>query len=83
MANRIAMTAADAASELIMNLVRVSSPARVILGGGIASDAFFLGLLNQRLRLPLMEHVLLIPSSLDPARAGLLGAAAVAMQERK
>lgn len=83
LANRITMAAAEAAAELILNLVRVSSPQRVILGGGVASDTFFRGLLEQRLRMPLMEDVLVMPSPLDPARAGLLGAAAVALQEKE
>jgi glucokinase len=83
--------AADAISELILNLVRVFNPRRVVLGGGISGDPWFQKMLEGRLRVPLIDSLDagIVPSALDPSTVGLVGAsvigflAADAEKERK
>ncbi len=79
LAMRLATDATDAASELILNLVRVFNPRKVILGGGVASEPWFFELLNRRLAVPLMDSVDqgVVLSELNPSVSGLVGAAAV------
>ncbi|MBB3128424.1 putative NBD/HSP70 family sugar kinase [Paenibacillus rhizosphaerae] len=81
LAVRIAGDAADAAAELIMNLVRVVNPELVILGGGVAGSAWMGRELPKRLELPVMDSVAkgVIFSRLDPATVGLVGAATLAL----
>ncbi|GGA37111.1 ROK family protein [Paenibacillus physcomitrellae] len=81
LAVKIAIDAADAAAELILNLVRVSNPERVVLGGGVAGSAWMRRELPKRLKLPVMDSVRhgVVLSDLDPAAAGLIGAAAVGL----
>lgn len=75
----LATDAADAASELILNLVRVFNPRRVVLGGGVASDLWFQQLLKLRLAVPLMDSVDqgVVLSELNPSTSGLIGASVV------
>ena len=79
LAVRLATDAADGASELILNLVRVFNPRRVVLGGGVAGNPWFQELLTGRLAVPLMDSVDqgVVLSELDPSTSGLVGASAV------
>ncbi|MDE6206527.1 MAG: ROK family protein [Muribaculaceae bacterium] len=78
---RLVENAAQAIANLIMNLVRVSDPDTVVLGGGIVSDKYMFDKVLSLLHPHTMRFVTggVVPASLDPAYAGLLGAAAVAM----
>lgn len=80
LAAKIVANAADAAAELILNLVRVSNPELVVLGGGVAGSAWMKRELPKRLKLPMMDSVSkgVVFSALDPASVGLIGAATVA-----
>ncbi len=75
--------AAKALANLIMNLVRVSDPDTVVLGGGIVSDPFMFDRVLSYLHSHTMRFVKngVVTTMLDPAHAGLLGAAAVAMRQ--
>lgn len=77
--------AATAIANLIMNLVRVTDPDTVVLGGGIVSDPMMFSLILERLHAGTMRFVTngVVLTRLDPARIGLLGAAAVAMTNYK
>lgn len=79
LAVRLVTDAADAASELILNLVRIFNPRRFVLGGGIVSGPWFQQLLNDRLTVPLMDSVDqgVVLSELDPSTSGLVGASVV------
>ena len=73
--------AAQAIANLIMNLVRVSDPDTVVLGGGIVSDPMMYNNILLRLHKHTMRFVTngVVLTRLNPAYIGLLGAAAVAM----
>lgn len=73
--------AATGIANLIMNLVRVTDPDTVILGGGIVSDPMMYNKIMMRLHQHTMRFVTngVVLTRLDPANIGLLGAAAVAM----
>ncbi|MBJ6359897.1 ROK family protein [Paenibacillus sp. GCM10012307] len=75
----IAHDAVDAASELIINLVRVTNPELVLLGGGLAGSEWMRRELPKRLHIRVIKavHKGVQLSSLDPASVGLIGAAAV------
>lgn len=75
--------AATAIANLIMNLVRVSDPDTVVIGGGIVSDPMMYSMIVERLHPGTMRFVTngVVLTRLDPSRIGLLGAAAVAMKE--
>lgn len=77
--------AATAIANLIMNLVRVTDPDTVILGGGIVSDPMMFDMIKERLHAKTMRFVSngVLLTQLDPAYIGLLGAAAVAMTQSK
>ena len=77
--------AATAIANLIMNLVRMSDPDTVVLGGGIVSDPFMLLNILARLHPGTMRFVSngVVVTKLDPAYIGLLGAAAVAITHAK
>lgn len=74
--------ASQAIANLIMNLVRVSDPDTVVLGGGIVSDPMMFNNILMRLHRHTMRFVTngVVLTRLDPAKIGLLGAAAVAME---
>lgn len=74
----------DAALTLacvIMNLVRVTDPEMVILGGGVISDGWLLGKVRELLNPATIRGVQkgIVLSDFQPQNAGLLGAAALAM----
>lgn len=77
--------AAQAIANLIMNLVRVSDPDTIVLGGGIVSSPEMYDNIMSRLHPGTMRFVSkgVVLTSLNPAEAGLLGAAAVAMTQEK
>jgi glucokinase len=77
----LAEQASTAIAYLIMNLVRVTDPELVILGGGIVSDAFMLKKVQEKLNPTTIRFVNegIVLTSLDPNFAGLIGAGAVAM----
>ena len=74
--------AAQAIANLIMNLVRVTDPDTVVLGGGIVSDPMMYNNILMRLHKGTMRFVTngVVLTRLDPVYAGLLGAAAVAVK---
>lgn len=71
-------TAAETLACLIMNLVRTTDPQRVILGGGLTSDPWFLEKVSARLDDITMRFVEggLTVSGFDQNFAGLIGASA-------
>lgn len=73
--------AADTLAALIMNLVRVTDPDTVILGGGVVSDGWLLEKVKPRLNPSTMRGVTkgVVLSQFHPAYAGLIGAAALGM----
>ena len=74
---RLMLDAAQAASALIMNLVWVTDPEAVVLGGGIVSDQRMLQAILSRLHAGSMRFATggVRLSSLDPELTGLIGAA--------
>lgn len=77
--------AATAIANLIMNLVRVTDPDTVVLGGGIISDPMMYSMIIDRLHAGTMRFVTngVVITHLNPTHIGLLGAAAIAMTESK
>lgn len=77
--------AATAIANLIMNLVRVTDPDTVVLGGGIISDPMMYSMIIDRLHAGTMRFVTngVVITQLNPTHIGLLGAAAIAMAESK
>lgn len=75
--------AAQAIANLIMNLVRVSDPDTVVLGGGIVSSPEMYDNVVSRLHPSTIRFVTngIVLTCLNPAYVGLLGAAAVAMTQ--
>lgn len=73
--------AARGIADLIMNLVRVTDPDTVVLGGGIAADEFMFEKIRSKLNDNTMRFVTngVVITKLNPQFIGLLGAAAVAM----
>jgi len=73
--------ATEALANLIMNLVRVSDPDTVVLGGGIVSDGYIHTKVLEKLNPTTMRFVTngVVITKLNPDFIGLLGAAAVAM----
>ncbi len=76
--------AASGIANLIMNLVRVTDPDTVVLGGGIVSDPMMFNNIIMRLHRHTMRFVTngVVLTRLDPSKIGLLGAAAVAMNAK-
>lgn len=75
----VSLAAVGGCAELILDLVRISNPRRIVLGGGVASNEWFRRELLRRLELPVMASVDrgVVPSQLSPADVGLVGAATV------
>ncbi|WP_280749047.1 ROK family protein [Parabacteroides sp. PF5-9] len=74
--------AAQALANLIMNLVRVSDPDTVVLGGGIVSDGYLHTKILEKLNATTVRFVTngVVITKLNPDFIGLMGAGAVAMQ---
>ncbi|MDR1689406.1 MAG: ROK family protein [Clostridiales bacterium] len=77
----LAAQAARVLANLIMNLVRVSDPDTVVLGGGVVADGFLLPLIKENLNPGTMRYVTngVVLTRLDPKHIGLIGACTVAM----
>lgn len=73
--------AAEALANLIMNLVRVSDPDTIVLGGEMVADGFLLELIERKLLPVTMRFVTngVVLTKLNPQFITLLGAGAVAM----
>lgn len=80
---RLVDNAAEGIAGLIMNLVRVSDPDTVVLGGGIVSSGFIYPKVLEKLNKTTIRFVTngVVLTQLDPAFIGLIGAAAVAMNK--
>jgi len=75
--------ASQALANLIMNLVRVSDPDTVVLGGGLVSDGFLHTKILEKLNpttIRFVKHGIVI-TKLNPDFIGLVGAGVVAMNE--
>lgn len=73
--------ASQALANLIMNLVRVSDPDTVVLGGGIVSDGYMHTKILEKLNPTTIRFVSngIVITRLNPDFVGLMGAGAVAM----
>lgn len=73
--------ASTALAGLIMNLVRVTDPEIVVLGGGVVSDGYMHALTMEKLNPSTIRFVTggVVLTELDPDTIGLIGAATVAM----
>lgn len=73
--------AAQALANLIMNLVRVTDPEAVVLGGGLVSDGFFYAKILEKMNPTTIRFVNngIVITKLNPDFIGLLGAGTVAM----
>ena len=80
---KLADEAAEAAAALIMNLVWVTDPEAVVLGGGVVSDARLFDSILSRLNAGSMRFTArgVRRSALDPELVGLIGAAMCAFQK--
>lgn len=78
---RLVENAAQALANLIMNLVRVSDPDTVVLGGGIVSDGYMHTRILEKLNVNTIRFVKngVVITKLNPDFIGLMGAGAVAM----
>lgn len=78
---RLVENAAQALANLIMNLVRVSDPDTVVLGGGIVSDGYMHTKILEKLNANTIRFVKngVVITKLNPDFIGLMGAGAVAM----
>lgn len=81
--HRLVEQAAESLATLINNMVRAFDPEGFILGGGVVADGSLLELVKQRLNPEAVRFLSkgIVLTDLDPHYAGLLGAAAVAMQK--
>lgn len=82
LAKRMAEHGAATLANLIMNLVRVSDPDLVVLGGGIVSDGWLLNRVKKLLNPSTMRGVTggVVLSALDSGKVGLIGAASLGMR---
>lgn len=73
--------ASQALANLIMNLVRVSDPDTIVLGGGIVSDGYMHTKVLEKLNANTIRFVKngVVLTKLNPNFIGLIGAGAVAM----
>ena len=76
--------AAEALANLIMNLVRMTDPDTVVLGGGVVADGLMLEHIEHYLHPVTMRFVTngVVLTQLDPQFVGLLGAAAISMKSK-
>ena len=73
--------AADGIANLIMNMVRVTDPDTVVLGGSIVANEYIFDRINAALNQNTMRFVThgVVLTKLNPQFVGLLGAVAIAM----
>lgn len=79
--NQLIENASQALANLIMNLVRVSDPDTVVLGGGIVADGYIHTRILEKLNASTIRFVKngVVITKLNPSFIGLMGAGAVAM----
>ncbi len=79
LACKIADEAAAAVTCGIMNLIRVTNPERIILGGGVMADGWMYRQILDRIGKKELESVKkgIVISELNPGTVGIIGAAAV------
>ena len=79
LACKIADEAAAAVTCGIMNLIRVTNPERIILGGGVMADGWMYGQILDRIGKKELGSVKkgIVLSELNPGTVGIIGAAAV------
>jgi predicted NBD/HSP70 family sugar kinase len=79
---RLIENASEAMANLIMNLVRVSDPDTVVLGGGLVADGYFHTKILEKLHPTTLRFVKngVVITKLNPVFISLMGAVAVAMQ---
>jgi predicted NBD/HSP70 family sugar kinase len=73
--------AAEALANLLMNMVRVSDPDTIVLGGGVVSDRILLPMIKEKLNPSTMRYVTngVVLTELKAEHIGLIGACTVAM----
>jgi predicted NBD/HSP70 family sugar kinase len=73
--------ASEALADLIMNLVRVSDPDTVVLGGGVVADGYLHAKVLEKLNPTTLRFVRngVVLTRLDPVFVGLQGAGVIAM----
>jgi glucokinase len=78
---KVAETAAEAMASAIMNLVRVSDPDTIVLGGGLAENSYFVNSIKNNLNPRTMRFVTngLVRTKQTTAHVGLVGAALVGL----
>ena len=78
---KIVDNAAEALANLIMNMVRVSDPDTVVLGGEMVADGYLLDCIKGKLNKVTMRFVTngVVMTMLNPQFINLLGAGAVAI----
>ncbi|MDF2543272.1 MAG: nagK 1 [Herbinix sp.] len=78
----LTVQAIDNISNLIMNLVRITDPDTIVLGGGVVSDGWILPKICDALNASTMRGVKngVILSSFDPGLVGLIGAGALGIK---
>jgi len=76
--------ASEALANLVMNLVRVSDPDTVVLGGGLVADGYLHTKILEKLNPTTIRFVTngVVITKLNPVFISLMGAAAVAMNVR-
>ncbi len=79
---KLVENAAQGIADLIMNLVRITDPDTVVLGGGIVSDNFLFPKILEKINKTTVRFVSngIVLTQLDVNFAGLLGAATVAIE---
>ncbi|OCT10746.1 sugar kinase [Paenibacillus pectinilyticus] len=77
---RVCEEAASAAAALIMNLVRVSDPDTIVLGGGVMESDYFVGRVKSYLNTKTMRFVTRPLVNTKLPEPGLVGAALAGMQ---
>lgn len=79
LAQKIALEAAEGIAVVITNLVRVTNPQRIVIGGGVMADGWMLNQVKKRMPRQEMDSLTggIVLSGLDPREVGLLGAAVV------
>jgi glucokinase len=82
---RVSETAAQALASMIMNLVRVSDPDTIILGGGVAENTYLLSRIMRYLNTKTMRFVTngLVTTKQSTTEVGLVGAALVGLEASK
>ena len=82
---RLVENASQAMANLIMNLVRVSDPDTVVLGGGVVADGFFHTRIVEKLNPTTLRFVKngVVVTKLNPAFISLMGAVALAIGEQR